>query len=89
MQSIATDGVAWSVCRSLYDDREPCNNSSAVAAMGDRGHNIHGPKRGGGGCYAPFAGAGTPSSTMWPGRGLLPYQFSDSTPVRIFTFHTS
>jgi len=41
------------------------NNSSAVAEMGDRGHNRHGPKRGG--CCAPFAGAGTPSSTMWPG----------------------
>ena len=41
--------------------------SSAVAEMGDRGHNRHGPKRGGGGCCAPFAGAVTPSSTMWPG----------------------
>ena len=39
--------------------------SSAVAEMGDRGHNRHGPKRGG--CCAPFAGAGTPPSTMWPG----------------------
>jgi len=28
--------------------------SSAVAEMGDRGHNRHGPKRGGG-CCAPFA----------------------------------
>jgi len=28
-------------------------NSSAVAEMGDRGHNRHGPKRGG--CCAPFA----------------------------------
>jgi len=27
--------------------------SSAVAEMGDRGHNRHGPKRGG--CCAPFA----------------------------------
>jgi len=41
------------------------NKSSAVAEMGDGGHNRHGPKRGG--CCAPFAGAGTPSSTMWPG----------------------
>jgi len=42
------------------------NKSSAVAEMGDRGHNRHGPKRGG--CYAPFAGrAGSPSNTMWPG----------------------
>ena len=29
------------------------NKSSAVAEMGDRGHNRHGPKRGG--CCAPFA----------------------------------
>ena len=33
--------------------------------MGDRGHNRHGPKSGG--CYAPFAEAGIPSNTMWPG----------------------
>jgi len=38
--------------------------SSAVAEMGDRGHNAHRPKRGG--CSAPFAGAGTASNTMWP-----------------------
>jgi len=31
------------------------NKSSAVAKMGDRGHNRHGPKRGAGGCCAPFA----------------------------------
>ena len=30
------------------------NKSSAIAEMGDRGHNRHGPKRGGG-CCAPFA----------------------------------
>jgi len=38
--------------------------NSAVAEMGDRGHNRHGPKRGG--CCAPFAGgaAGSPSSTV-------------------------
>jgi len=29
------------------------HKSSAVAEMGDRGHNRHGPKRGG--CCAPFA----------------------------------
>ena len=44
------------------------NKSSAVAemGMGDGGHNRHGPKIGGGYC-APFAGAGTQFSTMWPG----------------------
>ena len=38
------------------------HNSSAVAEMGDRGHNRHmGRKEGGRG------GAGSPSNTMWPG----------------------
>jgi len=32
--------------------RDMCNKSSAVAEMGDRGHNRDGPKRGG--CCAPF-----------------------------------
>ena len=41
--------------------------SSAVAEMGDRGHNRHGPKRGGW-LLCPFCrGAGSPSNTMWPG----------------------
>ena len=40
--------------------------SSAVAQMGDRGHNRHGPKRGA--LFCPFhGGAGFPSNTMWPG----------------------
>jgi len=41
--------------------------SSAVAEMGDRGHNRYGPITGGRGCYAPFAEAETPPNTMWPG----------------------
>jgi len=42
--------------------------TSAVAEMDDRGlHNRLGRKVGGGGCCARFAGAGTPSNTMWPG----------------------
>jgi len=53
--------------------------SSAVAEMGDRGHNRHGPQRGAG-CCAPFAGAGTPSSTMWPGPHCPPlYQAAYSS----------
>ena len=41
------------------------NKSSAVAEMGDRGHNRHAPKRG---AAVPLSRrAGTPSSTMWPG----------------------
>ena len=35
------------------------NNSSAVAEMGDRGHNRHGPKRGRG-CCAPFVESRNP-----------------------------
>jgi len=52
------------------------NKSSAVAEMGDRGHNRHGYKTGG--CCAPFASAGNPSNTMWPARR------SPSVPSGIF-----
>jgi len=41
------------------------NDCSAVAEMGDRGHNRHGPKRGG--CCAQLGrAAGSPSNTMSP-----------------------
>jgi len=44
-------------------DRHTDNKSSAVAEMNDRGHNRHGPKRGG--LLCPFrGGAGSPSNTM-------------------------
>jgi len=39
------------------------NKSSAVAEMGDRGHNRHGPKRGG--AVPLLRSAGNPSNTMW------------------------
>jgi len=52
-----------SMCTSHIESQ---NKSSAVAEMDDRGHNRHGPKRGGG-CCAPFSGAGTLSNTVWPG----------------------
>jgi len=42
------------------------NKSSAVAEVGDRGHNRHGPKRWGGSVPVLRRG-GTPSNTMWPG----------------------
>ena len=39
--------------------------SSAVAEMGDRGHNTHGRKTG---AAVPFSwGSRSPSNTMWPG----------------------
>jgi len=44
------------------------NRNSSVDEIGDRGHDRHGPKRGG--CCASFVGgggAGFPSNTMWPG----------------------
>jgi len=42
------------------------NKNSAVAEMGDRGHNRHGPKEG---AAVPLSRgrAGSPSNTMWPG----------------------
>jgi len=40
------------------------NKSSAVAEMGDRGHNRHGLKDGGA-VLLPRS-AGNPSNTMWP-----------------------
>ena len=55
--------------------------SSAVAEVGDRGHNRHGPKEGGTAVPLSRGGAGSPSNTMWsgPGRGLLPYQVASSS----------
>jgi len=42
------------------------NKSSAVAEMGDRGHNRHAPKKGEG-CCALFAGELGPPLSQWPG----------------------
>ena len=54
----------------------PLYKSSAVAEMGDCGHNRHGPKRGG--CCAPFAGElGLTQCGLC--RGLLPYQVASSS----------
>jgi len=55
--------------------------------MGDRGHNRHGPKREGR-LLCPFrGGAGSSSNTMWPGRGLLPYQAASSS-IQPFGYNT-
>ena len=55
------------------------NKSSAVAEMGDRGHNRHGPKRGGG-VLCPFRGAlGTRLIQCGLRGGLLPYQLASSS----------
>jgi len=53
------------------------NKSSAVAEMGNRGHNRHGPKGGG----VPLSrSAGNPSNTMWSARrSILPYQMASSS----------
>ena len=51
------------------------NKSSAVADMGNHGHNIHEPKRGGG-VLCPFRGAlGTRRMQCGLRRCLLPYQW--------------
>jgi len=61
-----------------------CNKSSAVAEMGNRRHNRHGPKRGGLLCQCPFpprmggSCAVSPSNTVWPELR------STSTPSGIF-----
>ena len=57
-----------------------CNyKSSAVAEMGDCGHNRHGPKRGGG-VLCPFHGAlGTRLIQCGLRRCLLPYQVASSS----------
>ena len=53
-------------------------NSSAVAEMGDRGHNRHGPKREG--VLCPSHGAlGTRVIQCGLHRGLLPYQVTSSS----------
>jgi len=58
--------------------RELCNKSSAVAEMGDRGHNRHGPKRGAG--AVPLSqSAGNPSNTMLPAPRSTPYQVATSS----------
>jgi len=53
--------------------------SSAVAEMGDHGHNRHGPKRRG--CCAPLAGKklGPRLTQCGLGRRLLPYQVASSS----------
>ena len=54
------------------------NKSSAVAEMGDRGYNRHGPKRGG--AAVPLSRELGPSLVQCgPGRGLLLYQVASSS----------
>ena len=64
-------------CPGIFLSKICCNKSSAVAEMGDRGHNRHGPKRWG--AAVPLSRrAGTPSNTMWPGP------MSTSVPSGVF-----
>jgi len=54
--------------------------SSAVAEMGDRGHNRHGSKRGGRVVLGPLGGAlGTRLIQCGLRRGLIPYQVASSS----------
>ena len=58
--------------------RRQIYKSSAVAEMGDRGHNRHGPKTGG--LLCPFHGELRPCLIQCGlGRGLLPYQVASSS----------
>ena len=53
-------------CTVRLSDNYKVYKSSAVAEMGDRGHNRHRPKRGGC-CAVPLLrSAGNPSNKMWP-----------------------
>ena len=56
-----------------------CNKSSAVAEMGDRGQNRHGPKRGGRGAVPISRELGLRLVQCGLGRGLLPYQAASSS----------
>jgi len=63
------------VCSSFH-----LNKSSAVAEIGNRGHNRYGQKIGVW-CCAPFAaeGAGSHVTQCGLGRGLLPHQVESSS----------
>jgi len=57
---------------------EVADKSSAVAEIGDRGHNRHKPKRGE--LLCPFRGELGPRLIQYGlGRGLLPYQVASSS----------
>ena len=50
VEKVAENSFSVQITLTLYKDK-----SSAVAEMGDRGHNRHGPKRGG--LLCPFRGS--------------------------------
>jgi len=70
MQRETSESLATGRTVSCY--QKSGNKSSAVAEMGDRGHNRHGPKRGGLLCPPPSRGAGFPSNAMWPRSTSVP-----------------
>jgi len=61
--------------------------SSAVAEMGDRGHNSHEPKRGGLLCSFRGGELGPRLTQCGLGRGLLPYQVASSS-IQAFGHNT-
>jgi len=75
------DEHVFYVCVKMFFLLQQCKNynkSSAVAEMGDHGHNKHGPKRGR--VLCPFPGAlGTRLIQYGLCRGLLPYQVAFSS----------
>jgi len=52
------------------------DKSSAVAEMGDRGHNTHATKRGGGAVALSRGELGPRLTQCGLGRGLFPYQLA-------------
>ena len=73
---ISSGRVATMATRALYIS---IYKSSAVAEMGDRGHNRHGPKRGGGVAVHLSWELGPRLIQCGLGRGLLLYQVPSSS----------
>jgi len=75
MQRETSESLATGRTVSCY--QKSGNKSSAVAEMGDRGHNRHGPKRGG--LLCPPLRGGRDFRLTQCGQGLLPYQVASSS----------
>ena len=64
---------------AIFGNESKENKSSAVAEMGDRGHNRHGPKRGGVAVPISRGELGPRLTQCGLGRGLFPYQVASSS----------
>ena len=78
IRPIGMFGITWSRELKWTKSKLSKDRSSAVAEMGDHGHNRHGPKRGS--CCAPFSESWNPVLIQCGlGRGLLLYQVESSS----------